>query len=140
MTGARPCGGLGGGGADGVDRNTHLETRIHRVAIAYLLASAWCCRYPCWSRGGTRIFIALTRGARTGTLSPPGLDKQATNTQLWWALAAGLPVCWWLRRFTRAPVFSLMFSSIAALLCLATLLRMACWTGWTTIPGVFIST
>jgi hypothetical protein len=50
--------------------------------------------------------------------------KQATNAQLWWSLLAGLPVCWWLRRFTRAPVFSLMFAAMSALLCLATLLRL----------------
>src|ERR1019366_1935011 len=50
--------------------------------------------------------------------------KEATNAQLWWALLAGLPICWWLRRFTRAPVFSLMFAATSALLCLATLLRL----------------
>ena len=65
------------------------------------------------------------------------MDKQATNAQLWWALAAGLPVCWWLRRFTRAPVFSLMFSSMAALLCLATLLRMGLLDWLDNDPGRF---
>jgi hypothetical protein len=32
--------------------------------------------------------------------------------------------CWWLRRATRAPAFSLFFAVTTALLCLATLLRM----------------
>ena len=50
--------------------------------------------------------------------------RPATNAQLWWALFTGLPVCWWMRRATRAPAFSLFFAATAALLCLATLLRM----------------
>jgi len=50
--------------------------------------------------------------------------KQATNAQMWWALVAGLPVCWWLRRFTRAPVFSLMLAVLAASICGVTLLRL----------------
>jgi len=32
--------------------------------------------------------------------------KQATNAQVWWSLLAGLPVCWWLRRFHGARRYS----------------------------------
>jgi len=56
---------------------------------------------------------------------------------LWWALVAGLPMCWWLRRFTRTPVFSLVFSSIGALWCLTTLLRMGLLDWLDNDPGRF---
>lgn len=52
------------------------------------------------------------------------LSRQTTNAQIWWALLAGLPACLWLRRFTRASVFTLAAASLTALLCLATLLRL----------------
>ncbi|MGB9457417.1 MAG: serine/threonine-protein kinase [Bryobacteraceae bacterium] len=111
----------------------------HRVAIAYLLA--FCVVLPVSmlvTMEEARIFDALTRGsANLELFHRLGVDKQATNAQLWWALAAGLPVCWWLRRFTRAPVFSLMFSSIGALLCLATLLRMGMLDWLDNDPGRF---
>ncbi|MGB7760640.1 MAG: serine/threonine-protein kinase [Bryobacteraceae bacterium] len=98
----------------------------HRVAIAYLLAFAVVLPVSMLvTMEEAGLFDWLTRGsANLELFHRLGVDKQATNAQLWWALAAGLPVCWWLRRFTRAPVFSLMFSSMGALLCLATLLRM----------------
>jgi hypothetical protein len=71
------------------------------------------------------LFTHFTQGLKDielyGRLNP---DQPATNAQFWWALLAGLPVCWWLRRFTRAPVFSLMFSTTAALFLMATLLRL----------------
>ena len=47
-----------------------------------------------------------------------------TNAQLWWSLLLSLPVYYWLRRFTRASVFALVFAVMAALWCLACLLRM----------------
>lgn len=98
----------------------------HRVAIGYLLTL--CVVLP------VAALITFEEAGAFGSVGPGGaalelfhrlgVEKQATNAQLWWALAAGLPVCWWLRRFTRAPVFSLVFSSTTALWCLATLLRM----------------
>jgi hypothetical protein len=97
-----------------------------RVAIAFLLA--FCLVTPIAALATieeARIFTTLTRGQLALELFHRlELARQATNAQLWWALLAALPVCWWLRRFTRAPVFSLMFATYAALLCLATLLRM----------------
>jgi hypothetical protein len=98
----------------------------YRVAIAYLLA--FCLVAPVAmlvTLEETHVATALTRGQVTLELFHR-LDfaKQATNAQLWWSLLAALPVCWWLRRFTRAPVFSLMFAAMSAMLCLATLLRL----------------
>ena len=97
-----------------------------RVAIAFLLA--FCLLTPIAVLATieeARVFTTVTRGQLALELFHRlELARQATNAQLWWALLAALPVCWWLRRFTRAPVFSLMFATYAALLCLATLLRM----------------
>ena len=99
---------------------------LYRVAIAYLLA--FCLVAPVAvlvTLEEARWFTALTQGK-------PDLEffhrleaaKQATNAQLWWSLVAGLPVCWRLRRFTRAPVFSLMNAVLAAMACMATLFRL----------------
>jgi len=111
----------------------------HRVAIAYLLA--FCVVLPVAmlvTMEEGRIFNSLTRESISLELFHRlGVEKQATNAQLWWALLAGLPAYWWLRRFTRAPVFSLMFSSVAALLCLATLLRMGLLDWLDNDPGRF---
>jgi hypothetical protein len=72
-----------------------------------------------------RLFTAFTHGQlKLELFDRLKFARVATNAQLWWSILAGLPVCWWLRRFTRAPVFSLMFAGTAAMLCLATLLRM----------------
>jgi hypothetical protein len=85
-----------------------------------------------------RIFTSVTRGQlRLELFHRLEFAKQATNAQLWWALLAALPVCWWLRRFTRAPVFSLMFATYAALLCLASLLRMGMLDWLDHDPGRF---
>jgi hypothetical protein len=98
----------------------------YRVAIAYLLA--FCLLAPVATLvtlEEAHVAAALTHGQLNLELFHRlEFAKEATNAQLWWALLAGLPVCWWLRRFTRAPVFSLMFAATSALLCLATLLRM----------------
>jgi serine/threonine protein kinase len=98
----------------------------HRVAIAHLLAL--CLVVPVAvlvTVEESHFFTGLTQNlVRLELFHRLQFAKQATNTQLWWSLLAGLPVCWWLRRFTRAPVFSLMFATTAALWCLATLLRM----------------
>jgi hypothetical protein len=111
----------------------------HRVAIAYLLA--FCVVLP------VAALITLEETGAFGSFPPGsatvqlfhrlGVEKQATNAQLWWALVAGLPACWWLRRFTRTPVFSLLFSSITALLCLTTLLRMGLLDWLDNDPGRF---
>jgi len=96
-----------------------------RVAIAFLLAL--CLVMPIAvleTAQEAHLFTAFTRGQLELELFHRlDLSKPATNQQVWWALLAALPVCWRLRRFTRAPVFSLMFATYGALLCLATLLR-----------------
>jgi serine/threonine protein kinase len=111
----------------------------YRVAIAYLLA--FCLVTPVAALvtfEEARLFTALTQGnAKLELFQRVGFAKQATNAQIWWALLAGLPVCWWLRRFTRAPVFSLMNAVVAALLCLATLLRMGALEYLDHNPGQF---
>ena len=110
-----------------------------RVAIAFLLA--FCLVAPIAALATTqevRIFTSVTRGQlRLELFHRLEFAKQATNAQLWWALLAALPVCWWLRRFTRAPVFSLMFATYAALLCLASLLRMGMLDWLDHDPGRF---
>ncbi len=63
------------------------------------------------------LFTAITWSQPSLELSHRlQLAKEATNAQLWWSILTGLPVCWWLRRFTRAPVFSLMLAVMAAML------------------------
>jgi len=98
----------------------------YRVAIAYLLAV--CLLAPVAmlvTLEEAHLATALTQGKVSLELFHRlEFAKHATNSQMWWSLLAGLPVCWWLRRFTRAPVFSLMFAAMSAMLCLATLLRM----------------
>lgn len=111
----------------------------YRVAIAYLLA--FCLLAPVAMLVAfeeLRLFTGLTHG-NTGLELFYRLNaaKKATNAQLWWSLAAGLPVCWAMRRFTRAPVFSLMFAAMAALLYLATLLRMGMLDCLDDDPGRF---
>jgi serine/threonine-protein kinase len=111
----------------------------HRVAIAYLLAL--CLVIP------VAALITMEEAGAFGSLAYSGVnlelfhrlgvEKRATNAQLWWALFAGLPVCWWLRRFTRTPVFSLVFSSMTALWCLTTLLRMGLLDWLDHDPGRF---
>jgi hypothetical protein len=102
-----------------------------RVAIAYLLA--FCLLAPIAmlvTVEETRLFAALGhQWSKLELFHRLKFAREATNAQLWWAILTGLPVCWWLRRFTRAPVFSLMFAAMAAMLCLATLLRMG-MLGW----------
>jgi serine/threonine-protein kinase len=111
----------------------------YRVAIAYMLA--FCLLAPVAALvtfEEFRLFAGLTHGN-------PGLElfyrlnaaKKATNAQLWWSLLAGLPVCWGMRRFTRAPVFSLLFAAMAALLYLATLLRIGMLDCLDRDPGRF---
>lgn len=111
----------------------------YRVAIAYLLA--FCLIVPVAGLvtvEETHLFTGLTQGQpRLELFHRLGFAKEATNAQLWWSLLAGLPVCWWLRRFTRAPVFSLMFAAMSAMLCLVTLLRMGVLDCLDKDPGRF---
>jgi serine/threonine protein kinase len=111
----------------------------YRVAIAYLLA--FCVVVPVAmlvTMEEARFFTAITQGQlRLELFHRLEFSKEATNAQLWWSLLAGLPVCWWLRRFTRAPVFSLMFATTGAMLCLATLLRMGILDCLERDPGRF---
>ncbi|MBZ5585091.1 MAG: hypothetical protein LAQ30_23345 [Acidobacteriia bacterium] len=97
-----------------------------RVSIAYLLAV--CLVTPVamlLTLEAARLFTAFTQGkANLELFQRLEVRQAATNAQLWWSLLSTLPVCWWLRRFTRAPVFSLMYATAAALFCLATLLCM----------------
>jgi serine/threonine-protein kinase len=110
-----------------------------RVAIAYLLA--FCLVAPVAvlvTLEEMHLFTALTQGqVRLELFHRLEFAKQATNAQLWWSLVAGLPVCWWLRRFTRAPVFSLMYAAMTTLLCLATLLRLGVLDCLDRDPGRF---
>jgi len=111
----------------------------YRVAIAYLLA---CCLLAPVAMLVTleelRLFAGLTHGNTALELFYRlGAAKKAANAQVWWSLAAGLPVCWGMRRFTRAPVFSLMFAAMAALLYLATLLRLGLLDCLDRDPGRF---
>jgi serine/threonine-protein kinase len=119
---------------------THTWRRgNYRVAIAYLLA--FCLLAPVAvlvTVEELRLFAGLTHGSAALELFYRlEAAKKATNAQLWWSLAAGLPVCWAMRRFTRAPVFSLMFAAMAALLYLATLLRMGMLDCLDRDPGRF---
>ena len=111
----------------------------YRVAIAFMLAL--CLVVPVAALvtfEEARLFTALTQGnLKLELFHRLEFAKPATNAQIWWALLAGLPVCWWLRRFTRAPVFSLMFAAMSALLCLATLLRLGMLDCLDRDPGRF---
>jgi predicted Ser/Thr protein kinase len=102
-----------------------------RVAIAHLLA--FCLLAPIAMLVTVEeagLFAGLGRDwSRLELFHRLKFAREATNAQLWWAILLGLPVCWWLRRLTRAPVFSLMLAAQAAMLCLATLLRMG-MLGW----------
>jgi hypothetical protein len=71
------------------------------------------------------VFSGFTQGRKNLELfSNFDSFKMTTNAQLWWSLLLSLPAYYWLRRFTRASVFSLVFAMMAALWCLACLLRL----------------
>ena len=97
-----------------------------RIAVAFLLA--FCLLLPLallvamgeyglcsgFTQGKWNLeFFSLFEGFRL-----------TTNAQLWWALILSLPAYYWLRRFTRAPVFSLVLAAMLALWCLVCLLRL----------------
>jgi predicted Ser/Thr protein kinase len=110
-----------------------------RVAVAYLLAFGVVTPVAVLATlEEARLATGLTLGLERLELGHRlNFAKQATNLQMWWAVLAGLPVCWWLRRFTRAPVFSLMLATMAALFALATLLRMGAIDWIENDPGRF---
>jgi hypothetical protein len=97
-----------------------------RIAVAFLLA--FCLLLPIAllvAMGEYGVFGGFTEGRKNLELfSNFESFKMTTNAQLWWALLLSLPVYYSLRRFTRASVFSLVFALMAALWCLACLLRL----------------
>jgi hypothetical protein len=97
-----------------------------RFAIAYLLAFSLLLPVALLLiMSEFHVFTALTQGREDLELFYK-LEwfRKTTNLQLWWALLASLPVYVWLRNFTRSSVFSLVFSGVAALFSLSTLLRL----------------
>jgi serine/threonine protein kinase len=98
----------------------------HRIAVAYLLA--FCLLLPIAllvAMGECGVFAGFTQGKENLELfSKLPAFKRTTNAQLWWAILFSLPAYYWLRRFTRASVFSLVFAVMAALVALTTLLRL----------------
>ncbi|HEY2930894.1 MAG TPA: serine/threonine-protein kinase [Acidobacteriota bacterium] len=109
----------------------------YRVAIAYLLA--FCLLLPILllvAMNEWRLFSVPLPGKESRELFPrlPGF-KRVTNAQMWWALLLSLPAYLWLRRFTRASVFSLVFAVMTASLSLVTLLRMGMLEWLETDPG-----
>jgi hypothetical protein len=108
-----------------------------RVAVAYLLA--FCLLLPIAllvAVGEYGVFSGFTQGRRDLELfSKLDSFKMTTNAQLWWSLLLSLPAYYGLRRFTGASVFSMVLSAMAALWCVACLLRMG-MIGWLdTDPG-----
>jgi hypothetical protein len=110
-----------------------------RVAVAFLLA--FCLLLPVAVLVGlteSHIASGFTQGQeRMELFVRMGAPKQTTNAQVWWALLAALPASLWLRRFTRAPVFSLVAAAACALFGLVTLLRMGALDWLANDPGRF---
>jgi hypothetical protein len=97
-----------------------------RIAVAFLLAFCLLLPIACWSPWANMAsFRGFTQGRKNLELfSNFESFKMTTNAQLWWSILLSLPAYYWLRRFTRASVFSLVFAVMAALWCLACLLRL----------------
>ncbi len=97
-----------------------------RIAMAYLLG--FCLLAPVMLLVGMneyRIFSGLTRNREDLEFFFQFHDfKHTTNAQLWWSLLLSLPVYLGLRRFTQSSAFSLVISTMTALLCVVTLLRL----------------
>lgn len=110
-----------------------------RVAIAFLLG--FCLLLPLAALVSMEEFgwfAAFTHNRKDLELfSRLDFPKAATNARLWWALLASLPAAMWLRRFTRASVFTLAFAFLASLFCLAGLLRMGAVEWLEKDPGRF---
>lgn len=97
-----------------------------KIGIAFLLS--FCLLAPTLliiAMNEWGIFSSLTKGREDLELYQlfPGF-RQTTNAQLWWGILLSLPAYFWLRRFTRSSVFSLVIAVMVAALGLVTLLRM----------------
>ncbi len=108
-----------------------------RIAIAFLLA--FCLLLPVTilvAMGEYGIFAGPSRGREDLELfSKLPSFRRTSNAQLWWAIILSLPAYYWLRRFTRSSVFSLVLSTFAALLAVVTLLRLGLIDWLDTDPG-----
>jgi len=115
-----------------------------RIAIAYLLA--FCLLLPVVmliAMDKWHLLAGFTLGDKDleffnlFSVAQSNENFRPTNTQLWWAFALSLPAYLWLRRFTKASVFSLAFAVMGALLALVTLLRMGAINWFPDHPGWF---
>jgi serine/threonine protein kinase len=108
-----------------------------RIAVAYLLA--FCLLLPVAllvAMSGFRFLTAFTHGDETlEFFARFATFKRTTNAQLWWSILMSLPASAWLRRFTRASVFSLVFAVMCAVLTVVSLLRMGLLEWLETDPG-----
>ncbi len=97
-----------------------------RIALAFLLA--FCLLLPSTfllAMNEYGWFTRLTQGREELEFLRRYFSfERATNAQLWWAILLCLPAYFWLRRFTRASVFSLVMAVMTAQLALVLLLRM----------------
>lgn len=97
-----------------------------RISVAYLLAL--CLLLPITlavAMAEYGLFAEFTRGDEgLEFFAPFPSFRMTTNAQMWWSILISLPAYFWLRRFTGASVFSLVFAVMTAVLCLVTLLRM----------------
>ncbi len=105
--------------------------QLVRISIAYLLA--FCLLLPIVflvTFGEWNLLTEYTQGNTElefwyiASLNEREPTEFTTNSQMWWALLLSLPAYIWLRRFTRASVFSLVISVALALFCLTTLLTL----------------
>jgi hypothetical protein len=108
-----------------------------RIAVAYLLA--FCLLLPLAllvMMGRFKLLMAPSRGDEAlEFLAQFTTFKRTTNAQLWWSIVLSLPAYFWLRRFTRASVFSLVFAVMSAALAAVSLLRMGLLQWLDTDPG-----
>ncbi len=109
-----------------------------RIAIAYLLA--FCLLLPVTllvAMGQYGWLAHFTRGRENLELFAK-VDigfRPVTNAQMWWAIALSLPAYVWLRRFTKASVFSGISAVMLAGLSIVTLLRLGMLEWIDTDPG-----
>ena len=108
-----------------------------RIAVAFLLA--FCLLLPIFcvvTMAELGLFAAVAQGKEEWEFlfQFPSI-KRTTNAQLWWALFVSLPAYYWLRRFTKSSVFSLVMAFMGALLCGATMLRIGMLEWLESDPG-----
>ena len=108
-----------------------------RIAVAYLMA--FCFLLPVAlivMMGRFKLLTAPSRGNEAlEFLAQFTSFKRTSNAQLWWSILLSLPAYSWLRRFTRASVFSLVLAVMSAALTAVTLLRMGLLQWLDTDPG-----